>query len=131
MPLTYNPILGEESAPKRAMFQHRHGPEPGVAMVVHREGRPLVLLRTPTDRLTAGEAWWGSIKTVFKVDVSDHKLELTCDLPCEAHAFQFGARLQFTCQVKAPVEVVERRITDATETLEKDLVDAMRDVSRH
>src|SRR6266542_3200425 len=130
MPLTYNPILGEESAPKRAMFQHRHGPEPGVAMVVHREGRPLVLLRDPSDRLTAGEAWWGSIKTIYRVDVSDHKLELVCELPCEAYAFHFAARVQVTCQVADPVMVVERRITDATQTLEKVLTDAMRDASR-
>jgi hypothetical protein len=109
MSSTYNPIRAQENKPRRSMFQRRDAPEPGVALVVHREGRPLILLRTTRDQLTAGEAWWGGIKTVYKVDTTDHGLEFSYELPCEGHAFNFGATLKLTCRVKDPLSSVATR----------------------
>jgi hypothetical protein len=129
MASTYNPLLGEESRSRYRRFGRRYRPEPGVALVVHREGRPLVVLADPTDRLTAGESWWANIKAVYRVDLTDHLLEFEGRLPCAGHATFSQVRLRVVCAVKDPVAAVTRAVDDAAGALRPVLMDAMAKVS--
>jgi hypothetical protein len=126
---TYNPLLGEDTQPRSRWRGRRYRPELGVALVVQREGRPLMVLADPTDRLTAGETWWASINTVHRVDIRDHLLEFEEELPCAGHATFFEVRLRVGCAVKDPVAAVSRGVDDAAAALRQVLLDAMTEVS--
>jgi len=126
---TYNPIIGKEEVPRLRLFQSRPTPEPGVALVLFREGQPLVTLWLG-DRLTAGEVRWGNYKVVHKVDVTEHSFSFDCVLPCESDAFDFHAEIEVACAVDDPALVVKRNITDVRATLEPLLTRTMRCVSR-
>ncbi|HID29832.1 MAG TPA: hypothetical protein EYP19_07480 [Desulfobacterales bacterium] len=126
---TYNPIIGKEEIPRLRLFHPRPTPEPGVALVLFREGQPLVTL-WPGDRLTAGEVRWGNYKTIYKVDVTEHSFDFNCTLPCESDAFDFQAEVQVTCSVDNPAVIVERNITDTSAVLEPLIIRTMRGISR-
>ncbi len=126
---TYNPIIGKEEVPRLRLFQPRPTPEPGVALVLFREGQPLVTL-WPGDRLTAGEVRWGNYKTVYKIDVTEYSFSFNCALPCESDAFDFQAKVQVTCSVDDPVIIVQRNVTDARAVLEPLIIGTMRNISR-
>jgi len=126
---TFNPIIGKEEVPRLRLFQSRPAPEPGVALVLFREGQPLVTL-WPGDRLTAGEVRWGNYKTIYKVDVAEHSFEFTCKLPCQSDAFDFQAEVQVTCSVDDPATIVDRNIEDARAVLEPLIISTMRGISR-
>jgi hypothetical protein len=127
---TYNPILGKETFPRIRIFQPHPMPEPGVALVLYREGQNLVILR-PGDRLTAGETRWGDYKTLYKVDVTEHAISITTTLPCNSDAFEFHADVQLTCCVDNPKTIIERNVTDAREVLEPLIMKTMRNISRN
>ena len=126
---TYNPLLGELPRPRSRKVGRRYGPELGVALVVHRDGRPLMVLAEPTDRLTSGETWWANIKAVYRVDLTDHRLEFEGQLPCAGHASFFQVRLRVGCAVNDPVAAVKRGVDDAAGALQQVLMDAMAEVS--
>jgi len=126
---TYNPITGKEGIPRFRLFQQRPAPEPGVALVLCREGQPLVTL-WPEDRLTAGEAMWGNYSSAHRVDVTEHSFTFDCTLPCESDAFDFQAEVHLTCYVDDPAVVVERNVSDARGVLEPLIVRTMRSISR-
>lgn len=129
MASTYNPIIDEEDIPRFRLFKSRPAPEPGVALVLYKEGQPLVTL-WPKDRMTAGEARWGKYKKVYKVDVTEHSFTFDCVLPCESDAFDFQAHIQVTCSVDDPALIVDRDLTDARDVLEPLIVRTMRGISR-
>jgi hypothetical protein len=126
---TYNPIISKEALPRLHLFQPHPTPEPGIALVLFREGHPLVTL-WPGDRLTAGEVRWGNYKTVYKIDITEHPFSLKCTLPCESDAFDFQAEVQVACSVDDPAIIVECNITDARAVLEPLIIDTMRSISR-
>ncbi len=126
---TYNLIIAKEEIPRLRLFKPRPTPEPGVALVLFREGHPLVTL-WPGDRLTAGEVRWGNYKIIYKVDVTEHSFGFDCTLPCESDAFDFQAGAQVTCSVDDPAIIVERNITDARVALEPLIIGTMRSISR-
>lgn len=126
---TYNPIIRNDDIPRFRLFKSRPAPEPGVALVLYREGQPLVTL-WPDDRMTAGEARWGSYKTAYKVDVTEHSFTFDCTLPCRSDAFDFQAHVQVTCSVDDPALIVDRNLTDARDVLEPLIVRTMRGISR-
>ena len=126
---TFNPIINKEAIPRLQLFQPRPTPEPGVALVLFREGHPLITL-WPGDRLTAGEVRWGKYKTVYKIDVTEHSFGFNCTLPCESDAFDFQADVQVTCSVDNPAIIVERNITDVCAVLEPLIIGTMRSISR-
>jgi len=125
----YDPIIDKEDAPRIRLFQRPPTPEPGVALVLFREGQPLVTL-WPEDRLTAGEARWGNYKTIYRIDVTEHSFSFNCILPCESDAFDFQAEVQVTYAVDDPATIVERKVTDARAVLEPLIIATMRSVSR-
>lgn len=130
MASTHNPIVGKEEIPRFRLFQSRPAPEPGVALVLYKEGQALVTL-WPEDRLTAGEAKWGNYKIAYKVDVTEHSFTFDCTLPCDSDAFDFQAEAQVTYSVDDPALVVERKVEDARDTLKPLIVRTMRGVSRN
>ncbi len=123
------PIFVKESVPRLGLFKRRPSPELDVALVLYREGHPIITLR-PGDRLTAGEAVYGKYQTVYKVDVSEHSFSFQCALPCEGDAFEFQADVHVVYTVSNPAAIVERNITDARGALEPLIMRALRATSR-
>lgn len=121
-------IISKET-PQLRLFRPRPTPEPGIALVLFREGQPLITL-WPGDRLTSGEVSWGNYKTLYKVDITEHSFSFNCMLPCQGEAFEFRAQVDVTYSVENPSLIVERNITDARIVLEPLIVDTMREVSR-
>jgi len=125
---SHNLIIGKET-PRLRLFRPRPVPEPGIALVLYREGQPLVTL-WPGDRLTSGEVAWGNYKTIYKVDITEHTFSFNCTLPCRGEAFEFHAQVNVTYAVENPSLIVERNITDARAVLEPLIINTMRNVSR-
>jgi hypothetical protein len=126
---TYNPIVEKKDIPRLSLFQQRPTPEPGIALVLFQEGKPLVTL-WPEDRLTAGEVKWGKFKTIYKVDISEHQFSFKCTLPCQGDAFNFHAEVQATSSVDNPSIIVERNTTDVLGVLEPLITQIMRNITR-
>lgn len=125
---TNNLIIGKES-PRLRLFHPRPVPEPGTALVLYREGQPLITL-WPGDRLTSGEVAWGNYRSIYKVDITEHSFSFNCTLPCRGEAFEFHAQVNVTYSVENPSLVVERNITDARAVLEPLIINTMRNISR-
>lgn len=125
---SHNLIIGKET-PRLRLFRPRPVPEPGTALVLYREGQPLITL-WPGDRLTSGEVAWGNYKTIYKVDITEHSFSFNCNLPCRGEAFEFHARVHVTYSVENPALIVEHNITDARAVLEPLIINVMRNVSR-
>lgn len=113
---TYDPFTPEER-PKLGAFAGLPSAPPGTVLVVDREGHPLQQLREHSDRLTAGEARWGRIRTLYRVDVTEHHLEFTETFPCSDDVGGFSATVKYTCRVTDPADVVRRGIHDVARTL--------------
>ncbi|MCB8952422.1 MAG: hypothetical protein H6650_10450 [Ardenticatenales bacterium] len=126
---SYKPILSEENSPGWNLFQSVPSPEPGVALVLYREGHSLTTL-LPGSRLTAGEIRWGKYRKIYRVDVSTHTFSFNTTLPCQSDAFNFNASAQVTCSVNDPALIVTHRVTDAEAVLTDLIIKTMRDISR-
>ena len=126
-----NPIFVKESVPRLGLFKRRPSPEPDVALVLYREGHPLITL-WPGDRLTAGETVFGKYQTVYKVDVSDRSFSFQCALPCEGDAFEFQADVHVIYAVSNPAAIVEHKskIVDGRGVLEPLIMQTLRTTSR-
>jgi hypothetical protein len=123
-----NLIISKER-PRLRIFHPRPKPEPGVALVLFREGQKLVTL-WPGDRLTSGEVTWGNYQTIYRVDVTEHSFSFSCNLPCKGEAFDFKAQIDVTYCVDDPRLIVKRNTTDVRAVLEPLLVNTMREISR-
>jgi hypothetical protein len=121
-------ILSKESS-RLQLFRPHPSPEPGVALVLFREGQSLITL-WPKDRLTSGEVKWGNYKTIYKVDTTEHSFSFSCSLPCRGDAFEFKAQVDVTYSVQDPATVVERDIADGRTVLEPLITSTMRAVTR-
>lgn len=127
--VNYNPILATEENPRWNLFQAVPSPEPGVALVLFREGHPLITL-LPGDRLTSGEIRWGKYRKIYKIDISSHTFSFAVTLPCQSDAFDFNASVQVTCSVNNPALIVKHRIADAQPILTDLITNTMRSISR-
>jgi hypothetical protein len=125
---TYNPIR-EVDKPRFGPFK-RVAPMPGYALVLHREGHPLTVMRKAEERMTLGEATWSNFLKIYWVDLNEHALEIRCQLPADTDAFSFSAFVHLRCAVEDPVRVIELGLTDVREALEPRVVDVMRNTSR-
>jgi hypothetical protein len=126
---TYNPLLGVEEL--EGWFPRIPRDQPGVALVLQRDNqRPEVVWPMASGSADPGPPFRGRVRRVHSVDVSDHHLRLTSDLPSMGDAHRYEATLHFTCVVRRPEEVVLHSIRDAGAALLPLLQETMRQVSR-
>jgi hypothetical protein len=126
---TYDPLLGVEEL--EGWFPRIPRDRPGVALVLQRDNqRPEVVWPMGSGSPDPAPPVRGRVRAVHSVDVSDHHVRLTCDLPSTGDAHRFEATVHFTCVVRRPEEVVLHSIRDAGAALRPPLEDAMRQVSR-
>ena len=123
-------LIVKKEALSLRLFRPRPIPEPGIALVLFREGQPLVTL-WPGNRLTSGEVKWGNYRTAYHVDITEHSFTLACLLPCRGEAFDFQTQINVAYCVGDPGRIVERNVTDAREVLEPLILSTMRDISRN
>lgn len=129
METTYDPIVRTDGMPRFRLSQQRPAPEPGKAIVLFREGEPLITI-WPDKRLTAGEARWGRFKTIHIVDVTDHRLQFKWELPSSGDAFKFHADVIVDCTVADPAVVVKRNVRNVGEVVGSLIQQRMRKVTR-
>jgi hypothetical protein len=110
------------------MFSGLPSAAPGNVLVVDREGQPVRVLAAPGDRLTAGEARWGQIRTLYAVDITDHHLEFSETLPCKDDVGGFRASIKLSCKVTDPADVVHRGIHDVARVLIPPVTETLRRV---
>jgi len=130
---TYNPIRGVE--PKPSLLRKRQRPEPGTAVVFYQEDRLTVVTPPSADPEHGAEGThlpglFDRVHKLYRIDISDHTIELDTELPSRGDAVPFSARLHFTCSVRRPAVIVEKMITDAGAALRPPLEAEMRAVSR-
>lgn len=129
MEKTYDPIVQTTTLSRFRLSQPRPAPDSGRAIVLFREGSPLVTF-WPKDRLTVGEARWGNYKTVHYVDVTDHTLEFQWDLPSRGDAFCFHASAILRCKVDDPALVVSENLRSVAQVVEPTVRAEMRRITR-
>ncbi len=113
---TYDPLSIAER-PRVSIFAGLPSAPPGSVLVVDREGQPLVALERPGDRLTAGEARWGQVRTLYTVDVSEHRIDFSGTFPSADDVGGFRAEVVLNVQVTDPVAVVQRGLRDVAGAL--------------
>lgn len=123
-----NLIIAKEPI-KLRLFRPRPNPEPGIALVLYREGQPLVTL-WPGDQLTSGEIKWGNYNLLYRVDITEHSFDFKCSIPCHGEAFEFHADVDVSYSVKYPNIIVEKNISNANSIIKRLIVDSMRVISR-
>src|SRR6266536_2348465 len=124
---TYDPFFTEP--PYSEFLKGRPVAPPGSALVLHRQGQPLTVVR-PTD--PQGSVWSrrGRYDIAFQVDLGQHQLEWRFSVPSRGDVFSFGAEVRLLCAVIDPAIVVERRIHDPREVLEPNFVQRTRQITR-
>lgn len=125
--MTYNPVKIINN-PKTGVFSGLPSAVPGAVLVVDREGHPVRVLHGPNDRLTAGEARWGRIRTLYEVDVTEHRLDFKGTFPCKDDIGGFQATVTVSCQVIDPEAVVARGIIDVAGVLIPPVTETLRRV---
>jgi hypothetical protein len=124
---TYDPFLGPpRELGKFTILAPREAAEPGVALVLLKEGKGFEALRE-TRRLTAGEVRWGRIRRIYRVDMSEHALQWQSWLNSQGDEWVLLAHVQIRCAVSDPVKVVEKNVHDAYTVLEPLLAERMRE----
>jgi hypothetical protein len=127
--MTYDP-LKIIAQPKMGIFSGLPSAAPGTVLVVDREGHPVQVLAGHGDRLTAGEVRWGRIRTLYEVDVTEHRLEFQDAFPCKDDIGGFRATVKLACVVADPSAVVIRGIRDAARVLVPPVTETLRRVCR-
>jgi hypothetical protein len=101
---------------------------PGVALVLHRPGEPLVELMPPLGLTRSG--LFSDVRAIYRIDVSEHPLHFELRLPTARSPHQFIAHVDLTCAVRRPALVVEGNLTDVRLALQPRLEETMLGVSR-
>jgi hypothetical protein len=123
---TYDPILGQPREPSKfSILEPREAAEPGVALVLLRDTVGLQAVRQPR-LLTAGELLFGRIRRIYRVDMTEHKLEWQSWLHSQGDAWVLLAHVQLRCRVSDPVRVVQENVRDAYGVMEPLLAERMR-----
>lgn len=125
--MTYDPVKTIER-PKVGMFSGLPSAAPGTVLVVDREGHPVRVLEGPRDRLTAGEARWGQIRTLYEVDVAERPLEFQDTFPCKDDIGGFRAVVKLSCKVADPAAIVTRGVHDVARVLFPPVTETLRRV---
>jgi hypothetical protein len=129
MTSTFNPIIGRVEIAAWNPLAPRPEPEPGIAVVLVRDGRPTHVLN-PDDIQASRGIRWSNYQAAYYVDISEHVLTFRCSLPCALPEHHFDAEVYVACWVSDPRMVVQRKIADARAIVEPDVVRRMRAISR-
>lgn len=128
MSTNYSPIISRHRLHRLAPYK-RLEPEPGVAIVLFRNGEPRRTL-WPGDRLSAEDLLRRSYSEAYRIDISEQLLLFNERLPSKGDLFSFDAQISLLWSVQDPVEVVKRNIVDADAALKSLIIPALRTVSR-
>ncbi|MFD5271391.1 hypothetical protein [Streptomyces sp. NPDC058335] len=124
---TYDPVLGSEDLPKWRLTNPLRPPAPGRALVLVRDSGPSLTIRSgeeiPSSR-------FGTYRSVFTVDMTEHRLILDIPLLSRDPTFSFRSRVDLVCKVADPAEVVGRGIRDMSGALYGHLRRTLRSVAR-
>jgi hypothetical protein len=126
MTSTYNPILGERKVSPFGFFRRPFPARAGTALVLYRSGQPLTVV-WPSQRVP--RQIWRSAK-VYLVDISEHTLEFTVELPARSDLQTFDARVWLTSRVVDPEKVVLNNVTDVLAVCEPMIIGRIRQISR-
>jgi hypothetical protein len=92
--------------------------------------RGTYLVERPEQPLTHGELAFSGLRTRYEVDVAEHQLAFTCELPCKQDRHNFLAEVSVVWKVHDPIEVVKRDLHDVRAELQPLLERRMRLASR-
>ncbi|ANP53698.1 hypothetical protein J2Z21_008023 [Streptomyces griseochromogenes] len=124
---TYDPVLSSDDVPKWRLVNPLRPPAPGRALVLVRDSGPSLTIRSgeeiPSSR-------FGAYRTVFTIDMTEHRLILDIPLLSRDPTFSFRSRVDLVCRVAAPAEVVARGIRDMSGALYGYLRKTLRSVAR-
>lgn len=124
---TYDPVLGSDDVPKWRLMNPLRPPAPGRALVLVRDSGPSLTIRSgeeiPSSR-------FGGYRSVFTVDMTEHRLILDIPLLSRDPTFSFRSRVDLVCRVADPAEVVARGIRDMSGALYGYLRKTLRSVAR-
>jgi hypothetical protein len=124
---TYDPVLSCDDVPKWRLVNPLRPPAPGRALVLARDSGPSLTIRSgeeiPSSR-------FGAYRSVFTVDMTEHRLILDIPLLSRDPTFSFRSRVDLVCRVADPAEVVARGIRDMSGALYGYLRKTLRSVAR-
>ncbi|MEU5051588.1 hypothetical protein [Streptomyces sp. NPDC021096] len=124
---TYDPVLAIEELPKWRLTNPLRPPDPGRALVLVRDSGPSLTIRSgeeiPSSR-------FGVYRSVFTVDLAEHRLVLDIPLLSRDPTFSFRSRVELVCRVADPAKVVSRGIRDMSGALYGFLRKTLRAVAR-
>ncbi|MEV6051855.1 hypothetical protein [Streptomyces sp. NPDC052107] len=111
---TYDPVLSSDDVPKWRLVNPLRPPAPGRALVLVRDSGPSLTIRSgeeiPSSR-------FGTYRSVFTVDMTEHRLILDIPLLSRDPTFSFRSRVDLVCRVADPAQVVARGIRDMSGAL--------------
>jgi hypothetical protein len=120
----------EVTRPSLGIFSGLPSASPDSVLVIDREGKPLRVLASYADRLTAGEARFGRIRTLYRVTMTERTLTSTQAYPCQ-DAGAFLSTMQLTWRIVDPEAVVRRGIHDVRAVLLPPVTETIRAVCRN
>ncbi|MDQ0759037.1 hypothetical protein [Streptomyces canus] len=124
---TYDPVLSEDDVPKWRLVNPLRPPAPGRALVLVRESGPSLTIRSGEEIRSSR---FGAYRSVFTVDMTEHRLILDIPLLSRDATFSFRSRVDLVCRVADPAEVVSRGIRDMSGALYGHLRRTLRSVAR-
>ncbi|WP_405523389.1 hypothetical protein OG426_08955 [Streptomyces canus] len=124
---TYDPVLSEDDVPKWRLVNPLRPPAPGRALVLVRESGPSLTIRSGEEIRSSR---FGAYRSVFTVDMTEHRLILDIPLLSRDATFSFRSRVDLVCRVADPAEVVSRGIRDMSGALYGHLRKTLRSVAR-
>lgn len=124
---TYDPVLSSDDVPKWRLVNPLRPPAPGRALVLVRDSGPSLTIRSGEEIRSAR---FGAYRSVFTVDMTEHRLILDIPLLSRDPTFSFRSRMDLVCRVADPAEVVARGIRDMSGALYGYLRKTLRSVAR-
>ncbi|MBY8842558.1 hypothetical protein [Streptomyces sp. SP2-10] len=125
---TYDPVLSSDDVPRWRLVNPLRPPAPGRALVLVRDSGPSLTIRSgeeiPSSR-------FGAYRSVFTVDMTEHRLILDIPLLSRDATFSFRSRVDLVCRVADPAQVVARGIRDMSGALYGYLRKTLQSVARN
>jgi hypothetical protein len=124
---TYDPVLDVTELPKWRLTSPLRPPDPGRALVLVRDSGPSLTVHTGEE---IPSARYGGYRSVYTVDLGEHRLVLDIPLLSRDPTFSFRSRVDLICKVADPAKVVVRDIRDMSGALYGFLRKTLREKAR-